>query len=53
MNNTNNSKSLLLEIFAKNSYGLLNLINNAKSIPKLLNSLLVLGETEQVYFYFI
>ena len=53
MNNTNNSKSLLAEVFAKSSYSLLNLIHSAKSIPKLLENLIRLNETEQVINYYL
>lgn len=48
VNTFNNSKSLLSEIFAKNSYSLFNLIHNTKAIPKLLGILLRITETEQV-----
>ncbi len=47
-NPIHNSKSLLSEIFAKNRYSVLNLIHNAKSIPELLNYLLIASESEQV-----
>jgi hypothetical protein len=48
MNTSNNSKSLLSEIFAKSSMGTLSLIQNTKAIPGLLNHLLMADETEKV-----
>ncbi len=53
MNNTNNSKSLLSDIFAKNRYSILNLIHSAKAIPNLLNYLLKTDESEQVKIFLI
>jgi hypothetical protein len=52
MNNTNNSKSLLSDIFAKNRYSVLNLVHSAKGIPDLLNYLLLANESEQVNFFY-